>query len=37
MAFSDYVDPNGEINDTDRIEYWQEHLSALAGGHERRR
>ncbi len=29
LAFSDYVDPNGEINDTDRIEYWQEHLSAL--------
>ena len=29
MAFSDYVDPNGEINDIDRIEYWEEHLSAL--------
>ena len=29
MAIADYVDPNGEINDTDRIAYWQEHLSAL--------
>ena len=29
MAVADYVDPNGEINDTDRIAYWHEHLSAL--------
>jgi beta-glucosidase len=30
MAFADYVDPEGRINDTDRIDYWRGHLSAVA-------
>ncbi|HEY1825307.1 MAG TPA: GH1 family beta-glucosidase [Acidimicrobiales bacterium] len=28
-AFNDYVDPNGDVNDHDRVAYLQEHISAV--------
>jgi beta-glucosidase len=30
MAMSDYVDPDGRIRDSERIQFWDEHLSAVA-------
>jgi beta-glucosidase len=30
MAMSDYVDPDGRIRDSERIQFWAEHLAAVA-------
>lgn len=31
IATTDYVDPEGEVKDRERIEYWDEHLAAVSG------
>jgi beta-glucosidase len=35
MAMSDYVDPEGRIRDSERIQFWKEHLAAVAEAIER--
>ena len=29
MASADYVDPNCQVNDQERIEFWEQHLAAV--------